>query len=166
MWEKKLLGDHSPETLLNTMVFMKGLYFLSLLVKDLSSGTLKIHQRIVLEDSKEVRSSQRLLFTIPTQRIPSDVLLSFSESITLCVLKSSSDAFCLSPLAKPKEHCWFSKTPLGHNSLKNIVKTCAKRQEYRVLKQTTSFEQQQQQDCNQAVSISSWSWSVQVIAVL
>ena len=27
LWEKKLLGDHCPEALLNTMVFMNGLYF-------------------------------------------------------------------------------------------------------------------------------------------
>ena len=26
-WEKKLLGDHNPETLLNTIVFMNGFYF-------------------------------------------------------------------------------------------------------------------------------------------
>ena len=27
LWEKNILGDHSPEALLNTMVFMNGLYF-------------------------------------------------------------------------------------------------------------------------------------------
>ena len=27
LWEKKILGDHSPKTLLNTMMFMNGLYF-------------------------------------------------------------------------------------------------------------------------------------------
>ncbi len=27
LWEKNLLGDHCPEALLNTMVFMNGLYF-------------------------------------------------------------------------------------------------------------------------------------------
>ena len=27
LWEKRLLGDHSPEASLNTMVFVNGLYF-------------------------------------------------------------------------------------------------------------------------------------------
>ena len=27
LWEKKILGDHSPKALLNTMMFMNGLYF-------------------------------------------------------------------------------------------------------------------------------------------
>ena len=27
LWGKNILGDHSPETLLNTMVYMNGLYF-------------------------------------------------------------------------------------------------------------------------------------------
>ena len=27
LWERELLGDHSPQTLLNTMVFCNGLYF-------------------------------------------------------------------------------------------------------------------------------------------
>ena len=27
LWEKKILGDHSPETLLNTIIYMNGLYF-------------------------------------------------------------------------------------------------------------------------------------------
>ena len=27
LWEQKLLGDHSPEALLNAMVYMNGLYF-------------------------------------------------------------------------------------------------------------------------------------------
>ena len=27
LWEKKILGYHSPEALLNTMIYMNGLYF-------------------------------------------------------------------------------------------------------------------------------------------
>ena len=27
LWENKILGDHSPEALLNTMIYMNGLYF-------------------------------------------------------------------------------------------------------------------------------------------
>ena len=27
LWERKILGDHSPEALLNTMIYMNGLYF-------------------------------------------------------------------------------------------------------------------------------------------
>ena len=27
LWEKKILGDHNPRALLNTVMFMNGLYF-------------------------------------------------------------------------------------------------------------------------------------------
>ena len=27
LWQRKLLGDHNPQSLLNTMMFMSGLYF-------------------------------------------------------------------------------------------------------------------------------------------
>ena len=27
LWQKKLLGDHNPQSLLNTMMYMNGLYF-------------------------------------------------------------------------------------------------------------------------------------------
>ena len=27
LWERKILGDHSPKALLNNMIFMNGLYF-------------------------------------------------------------------------------------------------------------------------------------------
>ena len=35
-----------------------------------------------------------------------------------------NNAFYLTPLSKPKEQCWFSRTPLGHNKLKNVMNMC------------------------------------------
>ena len=80
LWEKKLLGDHSPETLLNTIVFMNGLYIALRswnehrdLRQSMSDPTFEPPDERAFfkytvdtsknrpEDSKDVRSSQRLL---------------------------------------------------------------------------------------------------------
>ena len=39
----------------------------------------------------------------------------------LCPMDRPSHAFYLAPLKKLTKDCWFSRTPLGHNMLKNYV---------------------------------------------
>ena len=46
----------------------------------------------------------------------------FKRYNSLCPHDRPSNAFYLSPLTKPKQDCWFSRAPLGHNTLKNILK--------------------------------------------
>ena len=40
---------------------------------------------------------------------------------SLCPTDRPDKAFYLKPLVKPKEDCWYTKTPLGHNTLSRIV---------------------------------------------
>ena len=51
MWQKGLLGDHTPQALLNTMVFMNGLYFA------LRSG--REHRELRFDSSQVERDGER-----------------------------------------------------------------------------------------------------------
>ncbi len=51
----------------------------------------------------------------------------FKRYNSLCPHDRPSNAFYLSPLTKPKQDCWFSRAPLGHNTLKNMVKNMCKK---------------------------------------
>ena len=143
LWEKKLLGDHSPEALLNTIVFMNGLYFALRSGnehRDLRHNPCQIQlfeppgERAYLRYTED--TSKNRLGGLKGRKLKPKVVVHYSSPENpqrcfvelfkkynnLCPQDRPSDAFYLSPLAKPKEHCWFSKIPLGHNTLKNIVK--------------------------------------------
>ncbi|XP_064403277.1 zinc finger MYM-type protein 2-like [Halichondria panicea] len=144
LWEKKLLGDHCPAALLNTMAFMNWLYFA------LRSGgehrqLRHIPCQIEVFDNPQGRSCLRYTEDISKnhpgglkgrkhkQKVvvhhsnienPTRCFVRlFQKYSTLCLPERPSNALYLTPLAKPKnDDCWFSKVPLGHNSLKDIVK--------------------------------------------
>ena len=143
LWEKKLLGDHSPEALLNTIVFMNGLYFALRSGnehRDLRHNPCQIQlfeppgERAYLRYTEDTSKNRpgglkghkikpKVVVHYSSPENPQRCFVElFKKYNNLCPQDRPSDAFYLSPLAKPKEHCWFSKTPLGHNTLKNIVK--------------------------------------------
>lgn len=167
LWQKILLGDHSPQSLLNTM-FMNGLYFA------LRSGSE--HRQLHHEPS------QIQLFEKPGER----AYLLYTEDISknhpgglkgrkqkpkvvvhhtntadpsrcfvrlyklynkLCPPDRPNGSFYLSPLKKYTDSCWFSRSPVGHNSLKNFVGTCVRMQESPDSKRTIRSELLRQQDC-------------------
>ena len=147
LWSKGVLGDHSPETLLNTIIFMNGLYFalrsgkehrdlrfnesqISLVqhdgersfleyVEDVSKnrpGGLKgrrIGQKVV-RHYENISDSSRCfirLFTLYRRHCPPD---------------PKQNAFYLKPLKRPTGNIWYSREPLGHNTLQQAVSTICK----------------------------------------
>lgn len=147
LWQKGYLGDHSPQALVTTMIFMCGLYFA------LRSGA----------EHRNLRHnpSQITLFEPPDQR----AYLRYVEDVSknnqgglksrknkpkvvyhhanvddstrcfvrlyklyksLCPDDQPDDAFYLTPLKKPKTGCWFSRTALGHNTLRDTVNRICK----------------------------------------
>ena len=148
LWEKKLLGDHSPDALLNTMVFMNGLYFA---LRSGGEHRQLCHNpcQIELCEPRNERSFLRYRGDISKNRpgglkgrkIKPKVVVHYSNPEnpqrcfvelfkrynSLCPHDRPSNAFYLSPLTKPKQDCWFSRAPLGHNTLKNIVKNMCKK---------------------------------------
>ena len=142
MWEKGLLGDHTPQVLIDTMVYCMGLYFA------LRSG--EEHRRL------RYRPSQIELVTTPNGKeflrykedisknnqaglkqrklAPKEVVqYANDENPTRCPVHlyklynsrcpcdRPDNALYLAPLIRPKGNCWFKKTPLGHSKLAEVV---------------------------------------------
>ena len=143
LWDKGVLGDHSPQALLNTVFYQNGVNFAlrsgnkhrQLRYKDCQIQVVeRPGERPYLqyvEDvsknnqgglrgrknrSKEVihHSNEENLFRCPVRL--------FKLYNKLCPKDRPENAFYLQPLRKFKEDCWFSVKPLGHNPLNNMVK--------------------------------------------
>ena len=142
LWEKGMLGDANPQTLLDTIVFMNGLYFA------LRSGDEHRALRSVPPQIEVVeREGERpyLLYTEDTsknrpgglkgRRVKPKVVRHHANTenpnrcfirlfklyTSLCPSDRPKDAFYLKPLNKPTPTCWYSKQPLGHNKLAQTV---------------------------------------------
>ena len=148
LWEKNILGDHSPEALLNTMVFMNGLYFA--LRSGIEHRQLRHHpcqiqvienpgERPYLQYTEDISKNHpgglkgrkhkpKIVIHHANLENPSRCFVQlFKLYNKLCPVDRPHNAFYLATLSKPKEDCWFSRTPLGHNTLKNFMKnTCKK----------------------------------------
>ena len=146
LWERKILGDHSPEALLNTMIYMNGLYFA------LRSG--EEHRQLrhnpcqiqVIE-----RQSERsyLLYTedisknrpggLKGRKLKPKVVQHYANTenpercfvrmfklyLSLCPPDCPDGAFYLGPLKNPTKSCWYSAVPVGRNKLaKAVAKMC------------------------------------------
>ena len=136
LWKQKLLGDHCPEALLNAMVYMNGLYFA------LRSGSehqqLRHSPRQIqiienpgersylrycnTEDSSKRPQREKVVIYYSNVDNPSQCFVQlFKLYNQLCPMERPSHAFYLVPLKNLTKDCWFSRTPLGHNALKNFV---------------------------------------------
>lgn len=140
LWEKKLLGDHSPKALLNTMVFMNGLYFAlcsgnehrqlrhnPCQIQSIENPGEQPYLRYTEDVSKNHpgglkgrKQKPKIVLHHSNEENPNRCFVRLFK--LYCPAERPDNAFYLSPLTKPKEQCWFSRTPLGHNTLKNVVK--------------------------------------------
>ena len=142
LWEKGLLGDATPQTLLDTIVFMNGLYFA------LRSGSEHRALRLVppqIEVSEKKGERPYLLYTEDTSKNRPGGLKGRKMKLKVvrhhantenpdrcfvrhfklyrnqCPHDQPEGAFYLKPLSKPTPTCWYSKQPLGHNKLAQTV---------------------------------------------
>ena len=46
--------------------------------------------------------------------------------LSLCPAEPKRNSFYLKPLKKPTTHCWYSREPLGHNKLSQVVSEMCK----------------------------------------
>ena len=142
MWQLGLLGDHSAQALVDTMVFQMGLYFA------LRSG--QEHRRL------RYHPSQVTLFEPPggraylvyqedvsktnqggikhMKKVPKEVVHYSNQSDpSRCFVRLYKEylrhgppdwpdsAFYLTPLKVTKGEVWFSRVPLGHNMLQKTI---------------------------------------------
>lgn len=147
LWEKKILGDHSPQSLLNTIIFMNGLYF-ALRSGEEHRNLRRTPCQIQVIEKPGERSY--LLYTedisknhpggIKGRKVKPKVVLHhannenpsrcfvrlFKMYLSLCPVEAPANAFYLTPLKKPKEDCWYSISPVGKNKLAKAVSTMCK----------------------------------------
>lgn len=137
LWEGGHLGDSSPQTLLDTMVWMCGLYFAlrsgvehrGLTVEQLDCRDNKIIYTEAYSKNHQGGLAQRhdkqkVVQHYANQENPSRCFIRLYQKYrSLCPPDVS--AFYLTPLQKPRRSRWFSKNPVGHNTLgKTVSRLC------------------------------------------
>ena len=147
LWSNNVLGSTSPQVLLNTVIYMCGVYFA------LRSG--KEHRDLQFDQIRieATPSGKRCIkYTenasknnpggLKHRKIEPKTVVHFENSsdpdrcfirlveqyISHCPTTENrkSKAFYLTPLKKPKNDIWYSPVPVGHNTLANTMKRLCK----------------------------------------
>lgn len=137
LWEKGFLGESSPQVLLDSMVWMSGLFFA--LRSGAEHRTLTWDQLECRDDTIIYREgysknrqgglaqrhdSEKVVHHYKNERDPSRCFVRlFCKYRSLC--PKDVTAFYLTPLKKLKENQWYGKNPVGHNTLtKTVSRLC------------------------------------------
>ena len=147
LWQKGLLGDHTPKALVNTMVFMNGLYFALRSGKEhrelrFNPSQISLVERTgerpyleYTEDGSKNRPGGLRGLRIGHKTVKHHANLTdpsrcfvrlFSLYKSRCPPNPKSNSFYLQCLKKPTDTVWFSREPLGHNALSNVVSSMCK----------------------------------------
>ena len=146
LWGKGVLGDETPQSLLATMVFYNGLYFA------LRSGQehrqlrrkpcqIEVVERkgerpylVYTEDLSKNRpgglkgrnTTPKVVKHHANLEVPKRCFVRlFKKYQSLCPPDAPESAFYLQPARSPSSSCWYSKRPLGHNTLaKTVPRMC------------------------------------------
>ena len=143
LWEQGLLGDSSPQTLIDTLLFLCGMHFA------LRSG--QEHRMLQVTQIELVEPSDASPYLIYTENFSKNnaggishrkvqpkrvVHHANAENPQRCLVhiykkylehrpKIEEPALYLTPLKKPKDAVWYTKTPIGHNTLaKTVARVC------------------------------------------
>jgi hypothetical protein len=147
LWQKGLLGDSSPQVLLDTMVYCCGLFFAlrsgnehrSLRHSPCQIQVVERHgERAYLEYTEDLSKNrpgglrgrkvkQKIVRHHANTSHPERCFVRlFKRYRELCPADAPPHAFYFQPLRSPTETCWFSKRQLGHNTLgKTVARLCS-----------------------------------------
>ena len=147
LWEKRILGDHSPQALLNSVFFFNGVCFALRSGDEHRRLRFKECQIQVVEKPGECAylmytedSSKNNQGGLKGRKLKTKEVVHHENTTTpsrcpvrlfrlynnLCPKDRPENAFYLQPLRKPKQDCWFAAKPLGHNPLDSMVKEMCK----------------------------------------
>ncbi len=146
LWKKGLLGDATPQSLLDTIVFYNGLYFALRSGKEhrqLRRTPCQIElverpgERPYLKYTEDVSKNhpgglkgRKVAPKVVTHHANLDkqkrcFVRLFQRYRELCPEDAPPHAFYLQPSRTPTSSCWYSKCPLGHTTLgKTVARLC------------------------------------------
>uniref|UniRef100_A0A1X7U6A4 ZMYM2-like/QRICH1 C-terminal domain-containing protein n=1 Tax=Amphimedon queenslandica TaxID=400682 RepID=A0A1X7U6A4_AMPQE len=140
LWAKQLLGESSPHVLLDTIVFMCGMYFALRSRKEHRDLKFDLIKVLLIDGKKCIQYTENCYKNNPGglkhQKIEPKVVTHY-ENISdplRCFVKllevyysrcpppeqRKTDLFYLTPIAKPKGTFWFSAIPVGQNTSKTV----------------------------------------------
>ena len=142
LWEKGVLGDATPQSLLDTIVFYNGLYFALRSGKE-HRQLRHSHCQIELVEHHDKRSYLKYTEDVSKnhpgglkgRKVTPKVVVHhantnnpdrcfvrlFKRYRELCPEDVPSNAFYLQPSRSPTPTCWYSTCPLGHMTLASTV---------------------------------------------
>jgi len=141
-WEKKLLGDATPQSLLDTIVFFNGFYFALRSGQEHRQLRYQPAQIKVVENPGERpyliyredlsknrpggikgrRKKPKVVIQHANLEQPERCFVRlFKLYNSLCPKDRPADCFYLQPSKEPNDRCWYSTNPYGHNRLAGTV---------------------------------------------
>ena len=142
LWEEGLLGEHSPQTLLNTIIFMNGIYFALLSGQEHCNLCFHSSQIEIVEREDEIpylqytedvskncpgllkgrRQKPKVVQHHANVLLPSRCFVRlFKLYKSLCPPNPKKNTLYLQPLKKPTSTQWFSREPVGRNTISKPV---------------------------------------------
>ena len=147
LWQTGQLGDHSPQALVDTMLFMHGIYFA--LRSDHEHRNLRFEpaqvdlvdragERAYVRYTEDIsknnpgglkgrKNKPKVVTHYENSENPSRCFVRlFRLYQSKCPNSRPKDSFYLRPLKNPTEHCWYAPRAIGHHTLDNTVSRICK----------------------------------------
>ena len=142
LWDKGLLGDKNPQTLLDTIIFYNGLFFAlrswqehRQLRRDPCQIEVVEHagERPFLRYTEDIsknhpgglkgrKTTPKLVLHHANTENPQRCFVQlFKLYLEKCPPDAPSHALFLRPAKSPSDSCWYSRCPLGHTKLSGTV---------------------------------------------
>ena len=142
LWANGLLGDHSPKVLVNTLVYLIGLYFalrsgeehrrlrynpsqINVVNEEGKAPYIVYNEDISKTNQGGLKSRKlvpkRVIHHSNVQNPQRCLVRLFIKYSQLCPKNRPDGALYLTPLKSPTQNCWFSHVPIGHNKLADTV---------------------------------------------